>query len=183
MSSLVGLESYRSHTLNIAMQTSSGDKITLDFSNENAASLMHSEDKNGSSTALSFSSMQSFAFSMQSNGIDAQDQKEIDAFMEVAKPFIDNFLEELKADAPKTPVTKLANDIASIFDPQRERSQEGSENIKANIVKLFDNAITRFEPPKVEDVATTMERIFKETQNLLEKTLQNFENFGTALYA
>ncbi len=183
MSSLVGLESYRSHTLNIAMQTSSGDKITLDFSNENAASLMHAEDSASSSSTLRFSSMQSFAFSMQSDGIDAQDQKEIDAFMEVAKPFIDNFLEELKADAPKTPMTKLAHDIASIFDPQRERSQESSENIKANIVKLFDNAITRFEPPKVEDVATTMERIFKETQNLLEKTLQNFENFGTAIYA
>ena len=130
MNTSYAYDSYRAHDLNIAMKTSSGDTITMDFANHNAASLSYEQNGNSSKTSMSFSSMQSFQFSVESNGIDAQDQKEIDAFMKIAQPFIDNFLKELQQDAPKTPVTKLANEIASIFNPNQERS----ENYKNKIV-------------------------------------------------
>ena len=117
MNTSYGLDAYRSHDLNIAMRTSSGDVIRMDFANEQSASMSHSQNKNSSQTSMSFSSMQSFQFSIKSNGIDAQDQKEIDEFMKTAQPFIDNFLKELQDDAPGTPVTKLAHDIASLFEP------------------------------------------------------------------
>jgi hypothetical protein len=183
MNTSYGLDAYHSHNLNIAMKTSSGDLIKIDFANEKSSSIRHSQDKNGSQTAMSFSSMQSFSFSMQSNGIDAQDQKEIDAFMEIARPYIDNFLKELDEDAPKTPVTKLAHDIAGLFNPNKERSQDAQNSVKANIVKMFDNALAAFEPQKMQNPAEIMENIFKNTQKLLEKTLQEFENFNKELYA
>ncbi|MEA1983048.1 MAG: hypothetical protein U9N39_05830, partial [Campylobacterota bacterium] len=146
MNTSYGLDTYRTHDLNIAMRTSSGDVIKMDFANENASSFRKTKDENGSNTSMTFSSMQSFSFSMQGNGIDAQDQKEIDSFMKRAQPYIDSFLEELNQDAPGTPVTKLAHEIAGIFNPNQERDEETTNTIKTNIVKMFDNALNSFEP-------------------------------------
>jgi len=183
MNTSYGLDAYRSHDLNIAMRTSSGDVIKLDFANEQSASLRHSQNKHGSQTLASFSSMQSFSFSIKSNGIDAQDQKEIDAFMKIAQPFIDKFLIELSEDAPKSPVTKLAHDIAGLFDPNRERNEDGKNAIKTNIVKMFDKALQEIKPPQEMPIEDMMEKIFEDTQKLLEKTLEEFDNFNKDLYA
>ncbi|MDF1882667.1 hypothetical protein JHD49_01795 [Sulfurimonas sp. SAG-AH-194-C21] len=183
MNTSYGLDSYRSNELNIAMRTSSGDVIKLDFANEQSASLRYSRDKNGSQASASFSSMQSFSFSMKTNGIDAQDQKEIDAFMKIAQPFIDKFLQELSEDAPKSPVTKLAREIAGLFDPNRERDEDGKNTIKTNIVKMFDNAIKELKPIEALSIEDTIKKIFEDTQKLLEKTLKEFDNFNKDLYA
>jgi len=165
------------------MKTSSGDVIQMDFANEQSASLKHSKNENSSKTLAHYSSMQSFQFSMQSNGIDAQDQKEIDAFMKLAKPKIDAFLEELSQDAPNTPVTKTAHDIAALFDPSRPRDEDGKNAIKTNIVKMFDNAVHTFQPPKLDSPEETMKKILDATQKLLEKTLKEFDDFGKNIYA
>ena len=183
MNTNYALESYLSHDLNIMMKTSSGDTISMDFSNERSASLRKSSDANGSQTSMKFSSMEAFSFSMQSNGIDAQDQKEIDAFMEIAQPYIDNFLEGLGNDSQNSPIGKIARDIASVFEPAKERSVEQKEGVKANIVNLFDKAITQFQPPKQLSPEEMMEKIFNESKKLLEKTLQEFDDFGKMLYA
>jgi len=182
MNTSYAMDSYRSHDLNIAMRTSSGDVIKMDFANRNSSSISHEQNANGSRTSMSFSSMQSFEFSIDSNGIDAQDQKEIDAFMKIAQPFIDNFLKELDQDAPKTPVTKLAHEIAAIFDPNKERDENATNNIKTNIVKMFDNAMNDFEPLQLTSV-DSLEKILQEAQKLLEKTLREFEEFNKELYA
>lgn len=178
-----GLDTYRSNELNIAMQTSSGDVIKLDFENEQSASLRYSKNENSSQTSASFSSIQSFSFSIKSDGIDAQDQKEIDEFMKTTQPFIDNFLKELSEDVPGSPVTKLAHDIAGLFDPNRERDEDGKNTIKTNIVKMFDNALTDIKPPKEMSVEDMFKKIFEDTQKLLEKTLKEFDNFNKDLYA
>ena len=123
MNTSYAMDTYRAHDLNIAMQTSSGDKISLDFANHQSSSIRHQENDNGSKTSMSFSSMQSFEFSIESNGISEQDQKEIDAFMKIAQPFIDKFLKELEDVAPASPVSKLAHQIASVFDPNRDRDE------------------------------------------------------------
>ena len=109
------LDAYKSHDLSIAMRTSSGDTINMDFSNKSALSLKYEQNQDSSSGTLSFASMQSFDFSMQSNGIDAQDKKEIDAFMKIAQPYIDSFLKELGEDAPQSPINKIANSASIII--------------------------------------------------------------------
>jgi len=174
MNTSYGLNAYQSHDLNIAMKTSSGDIIKMDFANKQSASFSQQKDENGSSTTMSFSSMQSFQFSIESNGIDAQDQKEIDAFMKIAQPFIDDFLQELEDSAPKTPVTQLANKIAGIFNPDQDRSQNLNNQIKSNIVDMFDNSMNKLEFPT---------KIFDDAQKLLEKTLEAFDNFNKEIYA
>lgn len=183
MNTSYGMEAYKAHNLNIGMRTSSGDIIEMDFANHQSASLSHKENENGSSTQMSFSSMQSFQFSIDSNGIDAQDQKEIDEFMKIAQPFIDNFLKELQDDAPKSPVTKLAHEIAGIFNPSKERDENNANNVKTNIVEIFDNSIQKLELPDIVDNTQHIENIFEQAQKLLEKTLKEFDEFNKNLYA
>jgi hypothetical protein len=177
MNTSYALEGYKAHDLNIAMKTSSGDVIKMDFANHNSISLSSEQNEKGSKTSLSFSSMQSFEFSISGNGIDAQDEKEIQSFMKIAQPFIDNFLKELQEDAPQTPVTKLAQKIASIFEPSKERSESAKNHVKTNIVEMFDNSLAKIDNSKMLD------KIFEDAKKLLEKTLQAFENFNREIYA
>ncbi|MDQ7044997.1 MAG: hypothetical protein Q9M32_03670 [Sulfurimonas sp.] len=183
MNTSYALDAYRSHDLNIAMKTSSGDVIKMDFSNAESSSFRQTKNENGSSTSMSFSSMQSFQFSIESNGIDKQDQKEIDAFMKIAQPFIDDFLKELQDSAPKSPVTQLAHQIAGLFEPNKERDENAKNNIKTNIVKMFDDALKKVEIPEKLSTQDLLEKMFKDTQKLLEKTLQEFNDFNKNFYA
>lgn len=185
MNTSYSLDAYRSHDLNIAMKTSSGDIIKMDFANAQSTSLSHQENENGSQTSMRFSSMQSFQFSIKTNGIDEQDQKEIDEFMKIAQPFIDDFLQELQDFAPKSPVTQLAHKIAGIFEPNKERSEDQKNHIKTNIVALFDKSLQKLESPqKIEslDMQKMIDKIFQDAQKLLEKTLQEFNEFNKKFY-
>ncbi len=183
MNTSYAYDSYRAHDLNISMRTSSGDVIKMDFANEQSSSISHKQNENGSSTSMTFSSMQSFQFSIDSNGIDKQDQKEIDAFMKIAQPFIDGFLKELEDAAPKSPVTQLAHKIAEIFEPNKERTENQKNHVKTNIVDMFDNSMKKLEAPDKLNSADTLEKILKDAQKLLEKTLKEFEEFNNNLYA
>jgi len=183
MNTSYAMNTYRTHDLNITMKTSSGDVITMDFANEQSASMKLSQSDKNTTASMSFSSMQSFQFSIKSNGIDAQDQKEIDAFVKTAQPFIDDFLKELRDDAPKSPVTQLAHQIASIFEPNKERSEDGKNSVKTNIVKMFDKALQKLEPPKEMSMEEMTKKILEKTQKLLEKTLKEFDEFNKNIYA
>ena len=176
MNTSYALNSYRSHELNISMRTSSGDVIEMDFANASSLSVSHSKNSNTSSTSMSFASMSSFAFSIDSNGIDKQDRKEIDAFMKIAQPYIDNFLKELKEQTPTSPVSKLANKIASVFEPNRQRDEGEKNHVKTNIVDMFDKSLSKIKEQN------TIDKIFEDAKNLLEKTLKEFEEFNKNLY-
>jgi len=183
MNTSYGVDTYRAHDLNIAMKTSSGDVIKLDFSNELSTSFSQTKGDNSSQQSASFSSKQSFQFSIDSNGIDAQDKKEIDDFMKTAQPFIDNFLKELGKDAPASPVTKLARKIASIFEPQQDRNANQTNNVKNHIVKTFDKAVNKLELPPEKSNKNSIKKLLEESQKLLEKTLKEFDNFHKNIYA
>jgi hypothetical protein len=183
MNTSYGINAYRGNDLNISMKTSSGDVIKLDFANEKSASYKQEKDENGTLTSMSFSSMQSFKYSIDSNGIDAQDRKEIDSFMKIAQPYIDDYLKELQDSEPKTPVSKLAKEVASIFEPTKNRDQNTKNQIKSDIVKVFDNSLNKLKLTEEESTKYSIEDILKQTQKLLEKTLEQFDNFSKNLYA
>ncbi|MCF6340056.1 MAG: hypothetical protein L3J10_04785 [Sulfurimonas sp.] len=180
MNTSYAYDAYRAHDLNIAMKTSSGDVIKMDFANYQSTSFSHEQNENGSSTTMTFSSMQSFQFSIDSNGIDKQDKKEIKAFMKIAGPMIDEFLKELRDDAPKSPVTQLAHKIAAIFQPDKDRDENNRNNIKTNIVQMFDNSMKKSEDSKeldTSDKIDIIEKILEDMKKLLNKTLKEFDEF------
>ena len=127
---------------------------------------------------MKFSSMQSFRFSIDSNGIDEQDKKEIEAFMEIAQPYIEKFLEELKEDAPKSPVTKIANQIADIFSPISQKDENRKNLAKNSVVELFDK-----EMEKNKQIQESFDKLFEQAQKLLEKTLKLMDGEQKTLYA
>ena len=171
------LSAYRAHDLNIMMKTSSGDIINLDFSNEKSLQYAKKQNGNGSEEMMKFSSMQSFSFSMKTNGIDEQDKKEIAAFMKIAQPYIDKFLKEIKEDAPKSPVNKIAQQIADVFSPMKAKDEDTKAVTKNSIVKMFDDAIEQN-----KEITKSFNELFKQTQKLLEKTLHAFDKETKEIY-
>ncbi|MDD3836109.1 MAG: hypothetical protein PHS42_11675, partial [Sulfurimonas sp.] len=97
-----------------------------------------------------------------------------------------SFLQELEDAAPKSPVSQLAQKIASIFEPSRERDENTKNHIKTNIVEMFDKSMRELKmPEKSEQLDPTelMEKIFEQTKKLLERTLQEFDEFNKNIYA
>ncbi len=168
------LDAYRSHDLNIEMRTSSGDTISLDFSNKQELSMKETKDANGSSSSFSFASMQSYSFEVDSNGISKQDKKEIQEFMKIAQPYIDNFMKELSDGEQSTSRGQVTKALNEMLTPLKGRGNNHHNQVKNDIVKTFDNAASQIEQ---------FDKIFNESQKLLENILKMFDKVEQELYA
>lgn len=169
------LDAYHSRDLSIQMRTSSGDTISMDFNNTSQLQMQGQNGPKGQSGSFSFASMQSYQFSIDSNGLSEQDKKEIDAFMEIARPYIEDFMKEVGSGEQTTPLNKRANTIADLFAPLRGRSENMETQSKNGIVSLFDNAL--------KGQQERMDKLISESQKLLDKVLQSFDKAETAFYA
>lgn len=168
------LDAYRSHELSIQMRTSSGDTLSLNFQNAQSLSMNRSDDGSRREASFSFASMQAFSFEVNSNGITDQDQKEIDAFMKTAKPFIDKFMKELEEQNQTTPLNKVASDVIGAIGDLKNRPENVQNAAKSGIVDLFDRSI---EPIK------SHQKMLDEAQKLMEKILRGFEKSFEPVYA
>lgn len=172
-SSLYGLNAYKSHELSISMRTSSGDEININLENTKEMSLLQQQDGKGKSTQMSFSSMQAYQFEVNTNGIDEQDKKEIAAFMEIAKPYIEGFMKELEEDNQTTPLNKVAQDINQLMNPMKSEDNNKNNFLKESLVKSFD------ETSKLFDMH---EKMLEQSKKLLDKVLSNFESLQESFY-
>jgi len=169
------LNAYHSHELSIQMKTSSGDVINLGFENTQELALSGQKNAKSERVAFSFSSLQQYQFSMQSNGIDAQDKKEIAAFMEIAKPYIENFMKEVSDQEQKTPLNQIADLVDKAMEPMKTLKPQSKDNAKHDLVKLFDDTLKTFEQSQ---------NLIDESQKLLDKILKGFDKeFKSMLYA
>ena len=85
--------------------------------------------------------MQAFSFKLDSNGISEQDQKEIDAFMKKAQPYIDKFMKELEDQNQNSPINKVASDVTKLIGNLKNSDENVKEAAKKGDVDLFDNAL------------------------------------------
>lgn len=168
-----GMDAYRSHELSIEMRTSSGDIINMGFSNAQSLSVNAEKSGNSSSLSYTFSSMQAFSFSLDTNGLDAQDQKEIAAFMEIARPYIEGFMKELEQGDRHTPLNQVAKSVSDAFKPAEPEGERMKNHAKNSIVSLFDTALEQ---------SRSVAEIFDGMQELLERTLTLFDRDETSLY-
>lgn len=166
---------YHSHELSIQMKTSSGDVINLGFENTQELALSGQKNAKSERAEFSFSSLQQYHFSMQSNGIDAQDKKEIAAFMKIAKPYIEKFMKEVSDQEQKTPLNQIADLVDKAMEPMKALKSQSKESAKHDLVKLFDNTLKTFEQSQ---------NLIDESQKLLDKILKGFDKeFEAFLYA
>ncbi len=169
------LNAYSQHSLSIDIKTSSGDLIELDFNNEK--SLQYSSGENQKS--FSFSSMESFSFHYEGNGIDAQDKKEIETFLKMAQPNIDNFVAGLNDGSSLTkPINQLTSNITQLFKPVKETGDQNILNFtKEGLVNAMDKALKK----EIEPLEQT-EKIISHAQRFLEQMLKQLEKAEESFY-
>lgn len=168
------LDAYRSHELNIQMKTSSGDTLSLNFQNEQSLSLSEKTTSDSKEQSFSFSSMQAFSFTIDSNGISEQDQKEINAFMKKAQPYIDKFMKELKDQNQTSPINKIASDVTKMIGNLKNSDENIKNQAKKGVVDLFDNAVKEVKPT---------DKLIEEAQKLMKKIIEGFDKTFEPLYA
>ena len=174
MTTSASYDAYRSHELNIQMKTSSGDTLSLNFENEQSLSINEKTTSNSKEQSFSFSSMQAFSFTLDSNGISEQDQKEINTFMKEAQPYIDKFMKELKEENQTSPINKIASDVTKLIGNLKNSDENVKNHAKKGVVDLFDNA--------VKEIKTT-EKMIEEAQKLLQKIIDGFDKMFEPIYA
>lgn len=174
MTTATSLDAYRSHELNIRMKTSSGDTLSLNFQNEQSLSLNQKKSENSKEESFSFSSMQAFSFTLEGNGISEQDQKEINAFMEKAQPYIDKFMKELEEQNQTSPINKIASDVTKLIGNLKNSDENIKNHAKKGVVDLFDNAVQNVK---------THEKMLEEAQKLMQKIIDGFDRVFEPIYA
>jgi hypothetical protein len=174
MTTATSLSAYRSHELTLQMRTSSGDTLSLNFENEQSLSLSEKTSPKSKEQSFSFSSMQAFSFNIESNGISEQDQKEIDAFMKKAQPYIDKFMKELEEQEVASPVNKVASDVTKLIGNLKNSDENVKNHAKKRVVDLFDNTIQN---------AKSHEKMIEEAQKLLQKIIDGFDKLFEPIYA
>lgn len=174
MTTATSFDAYRSHELNIQMKTSSGDTLSLNFENEQSLSLNKKTTADTQEQSFSFSSMQAFSFNIESNGISEQDQKEINAFMKKAQPYIDKFMKELEDQNQISPINKIASDVTKLIGNLKNSDDNVKNHAKKGVVDLFDNAVKE---------TKSMDKMIEETQKLMQKIIDGFDKLFEPIYA
>jgi len=176
MNATNALNAYSQHSLAIDIKTSSGDTIELDFNNEKSLDY-RSNDKEKS---FSFSSLESFSYHYEGDGIDAQDRKEIDAFLKIAQPQIDEFMAGLnEGSSLKEPINKITNNITSIFGPIKDKGDDNLLNFaKHGLTNAVDKALEK----EIEPLEQTQE-ILSHAQRFLEQMFKHLDKVQEEFYA
>jgi hypothetical protein len=174
MISSTSLDAYRSHELNIQMKTSSGDTLSLNFENSQQLSMSSKQTDTSKEDSFSFSSLQAFSFTIDSNGITAQDQKEINTFMKTAQPYIDKFMKELESQNQTTPINKIASDVTKLIGNLQDKEDSVKNLAKKGVVNLFDNAV---------HATTSNDKMIEEAQKLMQKIIDGFNKSLKPIYA
>lgn len=173
MTTTTALNAYRSHELMIEMRTSSGDVISLDLKNQQSLSFEQTKSGDSKSSSFSFSSLQSFHFSVEGNGIDEQDRKEIDTLMKFARPHIEKFMKELEQQEQHTPLNKVAAEVGDLLSPLKEKDENTQNFAKNALVKVFDDTIKTLRQHQ---------EIIDESRKLLDKIFGSFDKTFQRLY-
>lgn len=174
MTTATSLDAYRSHELSIQMKTSSGDTLSLNFQNNQSLSLNEKTTDSSKEQSFSFASMQAFSFSIDSNGISEQDQKEINAFMKKAQPYIDKFMKELADQNQMSPINKVASDVTKLIGNLKNSDENVKNSAKKGVVDLFDNAVQNVK---------SHEKMLNEAQKLMQKIIDGFDKVFQPIYA
>jgi len=167
------MQSYRQQELSLEIQTSSGDKIELDINKETSMSYKNGPD----GQEFNSSTLQEMRFSYEGNGIDAQDQKEIDALMELAQPMIDQFMKSLEEGDSSVPLNQSAREISNVFLPLKDEEQTNPDKFASAKNALID---------ATDSILRTLEQnkeYTKQAQALLEQIFANIDGSSIEIYA
>ena len=156
----VGASNYNYNSFGFSMQTSSGDNINLSMYDARYAEISQESD----GTTLTLAHAYGYNFHYDGNGIDANDQKEIDEAMKLIQPMMDEYLSNVENSETTTSQAKTTNTAYNInsalptlkdintqnyandsmlksLDKILEKAQKQNEKLLEEAQKLFDNIL------------------------------------------
>ena len=167
----VSANNYSSNAFGFSLQTSSGDTIDLSMYDQRSAEI--SQETNGSTqtTTLSLSHAYGYSFHYQGDGIDANDQKEIDAAMKQIQPMMDEYLKNVQESDGSTTQAKTTNtayDINALLPKAQDLNTQNYTNDA--LLKSLDKIL--------EKARNQQEKMVQEAQKLFDSILKQQKGFN-----
>jgi len=161
---------YNYNDFNFSMQTSSGDKIDLKMYDEKSSEMSYKKDSNGAELMLSLKHSYGYSFSYEGNGIDAQDQKEIDKAMETIKPMLEKYMENVKKSEDNFSMSEITNSAFDInqYLPKTE-NLDTKNYLSDQTLKTIDKILEKAENQN--------EKMLKHAQKLFDSLLKQMDRF------
>ncbi len=132
-----------SSTFDFKMQTSSGDKIDLSTYKKSELEVDQYQDENLQTTSILLRETYGYSFSYVGNGIDKQDQKEIDEALEKIKPLLDFLKPNSEFQATDKNISDKAMDINALLPNAKDDNHQNF--IQDSLLEMMDNMIEAFE--------------------------------------
>ncbi|MBE0491048.1 MAG: hypothetical protein IBX44_02230 [Sulfurospirillum sp.] len=163
----INASSYSYNDFNFSMQTSSGDKIDLKLYDEKNSALSYEKDKNTTIAMLSLSHSYGYSFSYEGNGIDTNDALEIAQAMEMIKPILEEYFDNIKEPKSNAEVINKAFDINTYLPKSQDLTTKNYLNDQT--LKNIDKIL--------EKTQNQNEKILKEAQKLFDALIKQSERF------
>ena len=166
----ISSNNYNYNDFNFSMQTSSGDKIDLQLYDEKSSEVSYKQEGNSTNLMLSLTHSYGYNFKYEGNGIDAQDQKEIDRAMKTIKPMLEKYMENVKQsekDFSMSDITNKAFDINSYLPKTKDLNTKNFLSDKT--LKTIDKILEKAENQN--------ERVLKHAQKLFDSLLKQMDKF------
>lgn len=163
----INASSYSYNDFNFSMQTSSGDKIDFKLYDEKSSALSFEQNKDTTTTMLSLSHSYGYNFSYEGNGIDENDKKEIAKAMEIIKPMLEEYFDNIKEPTSNSDVTNKAFDINSYLPKTEDLDTKNYLNDQT--LKTIDKVL--------EKAQNQNKKILKVAQKLFDALMKQNERF------
>jgi hypothetical protein len=152
------------------MNTSSGDKIDLKMYDEKSSEVSYKKDEDSTSMMLSLTHSYGYSFHYEGNGIDAQDQKEIDAAMKTIKPMLEKYMENVKDSEENFSMSEITNKAFDInqYLPKTE-NLDTKNYLSDKTLKTLDKILEKAENQN--------ERMLKHAQKLFDSLIKQMDRF------
>lgn len=171
---MTNINSYQAayNNLDFSFKTSSGDTISLNMYDKKEVSYESTKSANGSASTFTLTHAYGYEFSYRGNGIDENDQKEIDAALKKLQPKIDKYLENVNSSGIPTPRDILNTALDMRQDLPQIKDENHKNAISDSIMKLLDEKTPQYFPNS---------DILESAKSLFDKLLEQLDNFS--LYA
>ncbi|MBN1839986.1 MAG: ATP/GTP-binding protein [Campylobacterales bacterium] len=164
----ISASTYNANSFGFSLQTSSGDTIDLSMYNERSMEFSHTKDGGTTLTTLSLSHSYGYSFSYEGNGIDANDQKEIDEAMKVIQPMMDEYLKSVEqSNTNAAKLTNTAYDINALLPKSENLDTQNYAN--DSLLKSLDKIL--------EKAQNQNEKMLQEAQKLFDTILKQQKGF------
>ena len=166
----ISANTYNYNDFNFSMNTSSGDKIDLKMYDEKSSEVSYKKDEDSTSMMLSLTHSYGYSFHYEGNGIDAQDQKEIDAAMKTIKPMLEKYMENVKDSEENFSMSEITNKAFDInqYLPKTE-NLDTKNYLSDKTLKTLDKILEKAENQN--------ERMLKHTQKLFDSLIKQMDRF------